>query len=107
MKMDSPEKLEGYLKSIKLVTGVEWVNPDKYGFSRELRFEVRGNKYTVIWFVNYSSLIIDKELTLLFDELEYNGFYPNRFKNNLVFKYGGCDTLVLPVEEYENLGGNN
>ena len=103
MLVDKQEKLENGLKSIPLISDVEWINHDKFGFSRELKFSVRANTYEIIWWVNYSQLIINKELVLFFDELEYNGVYPNRFKNNLVFKYKKQDVLFLPVEEYDNL----
>lgn len=107
VKVDSKDKLEGYLNSITLISNVEWVNSDKYGFSRELQFTIRGNTYKIIWWANYSKLIINNELSLIFDELDCNGFHANGFKVSLVFMYEGQYRLWIPIEEYENLGGTN
>lgn len=100
VKVDNKDKLEGYLKSITLISDVKWVNHDKYGFSRELHFTIRGNTYKIIWWYNCSKLIINNELSLFFDALDYNGFNPNGFKNSLVFLYEGDYRLWIGVEEY-------
>ena len=103
MLADARQKLEDALKSIPLITEVEWINKDKYDFSRELQFTLRENTYKIVWYINVSNLLINDEIIIPFDSLEYNGFYPNHFKNNLVFSNKGIDVLYMPVEEYREV----
>lgn len=94
---DAVEKLGGLSPNIK-VEG--WINKDDFGFSRDFAIEVRGQRYVLNVWANYSNLICG-ELVVLFDQISFNGHWPNRFKNNLEFRYRGNIVAILPVDEWE------
>ncbi|WP_393965778.1 hypothetical protein [Exiguobacterium sp. S22-S28] len=98
------EQLETLLVNAPNVTGVAWINENKYGFSRECEFHVRGMRYAIRWFTNICYLIIG-EAEVLFEELKVTGTWPNSFKTNLNFyqdRYDGEPGIVaiIPIEEY-------
>jgi len=95
------EDVERIAKLSSKITDCKWINQDKYGFSREYQFTVRGVTYVIEWYCNYSSLFIG-EVTVVFDGLRYDGCWPDHFKNDLVFTYKGNTIAVIPVEEWEN-----
>lgn len=69
---------------------------------RYFEFEVRGQKYEIIWFINQMTLFIG-EFELLFDEVNLESTFPRRFKNFLQFYDKGKLIAVLPLEEYDSL----
>ena len=99
---DTVEKLGSLSPNIK-VEG--WVNKDDFGFSRDFAFEVRGQRYVLNIWANYSNLMCG-ELTVLFDRIEFNGCWPDRFKNDLRFYFKGNIVAILPVDEWENGDGD-
>ena len=101
MLVDTKEKLESALESIPLISNIEWIYKEKGGWSRKIQFTVRNRTYKIVWFTNVSTLYINDEIAIPFDSLAYNGFYPNDFKNNLIFSLNGNSVLYMPVEEYK------
>lgn len=98
------EQLETLLVNAPNVTGVAWINKEKYGFSRECEFHVRGARYEVRWFTNTCYLKIG-EAEICFDQIKVTGTWPNNFKTNLQFyqdRYNDEPSVVaiIPIEEY-------
>jgi hypothetical protein len=81
------------------ITGAEWVSQDESGFSRQYKFVVRGVEYIIECWANMGYLLCG-ELKIPFHTFEFNGTWPNNFKNNLQFHYFGKVCAILPVEEY-------
>lgn len=71
-------------------------------FNRIFEFEVRGITYQIEWWKNICYLLIG-EVRICFYKVEINGYWPNRFKNNINFydNEGGV-IAIIPLEEYEN-----
>ena len=82
------------------ITEIGWVEHDKYGFSRAYDFTVRGVKYTVECWANICYLNCG-ELSIVFDNFEFSGTWPNSFKKNLQFYFNKKTIAILPVEEYQ------
>lgn len=104
IKSENASKLKELLyetiKNAPEVADVEWINKDKYGFSRDLQFNVRGNTYKIKWYWNYSHLYFNDESFLIFDCVEVSSTWPNNFKHNLQFYYKDNIVAVIPIEEY-------
>ena len=45
-------------KLAKVGINGEWIDEDKYGFSRIFQFELNGQTIEIEWFCNYSTLMI-------------------------------------------------
>lgn len=56
MIVDTKEKLEETLSKVGIVG--EWINPDKYGFSRVYKFNACGTEIIIEWYCNYSEIQI-------------------------------------------------
>ena len=56
MIIDTKEKLEEALAKVGIVG--EWINPDKYGFSRFYKFNACGTDIIIEWYCNYSEIQI-------------------------------------------------
>lgn len=93
------ESIDYISKLSKEITDCKWINQDKYGFSREYQFTVRGVTYVIEWYCNYSELRIG-EVTVLFNGIRYDGCWPDDYKNDLVFTWNGNIVAILPVEEW-------
>lgn len=83
----------------KDIKAIGWVYPDESGFCRDFEFEVRGQKYRINAWTNYSYLFCG-EMFVIFDDVEFSGTWPNHFNNNLVFTRRGNIVALIPVEEY-------
>jgi len=58
-KCDTQEKLVNALetiKSIKIINKEEFLGIDSDEFCRNLEIEINGNKFTITWFHNYSTI---------------------------------------------------
>lgn len=55
----------------------EWINPDKYGFSRIFQFEIDGQVIQVEWYCNYCTLMIGNA-HFWFDRISTYSGYPHR-----------------------------
>ena len=84
---DKQEKLAQYLENHGIPGA--WVNPDEYGFSRTFRFNVLGQICEIIWYCNYSTLIIGNA-EFWFDRIDDSNAYP-RAGVWLEFKFGNGD----------------
>lgn len=85
------------------VLGGELINVDKHGFSREFKFEIRGNEYRCVWFKNQSTLICG-ELRTMFHAAEISNTWPSpaRAKNKVQFRdERGATVAVIPIEFYD------
>ena len=52
------EELKEFFDNLNIKSN--WVNPDKYGFSRVLEFKIYDITYQIVWFVNESTILIGK-----------------------------------------------
>ena len=55
----------------------EWINPDKYGFSRLYQFELDGQTIQIEWYCNLSTLMIGN-VHFWFDRIRTHSGYPCR-----------------------------
>ena len=53
----------------------EWVNVDKYGFSRIFQFTLDNQTIQIEWYCNYCTLIIGN-IHFWFDHININSCYP-------------------------------
>lgn len=75
MVVDTKTKLEETLAEVGIVG--EWINPDKYGFSREYKFNACGTEVIIEWYSNYSEIIIGSARMWFTHIHPYSG-YPMR-----------------------------
>lgn len=94
------EDLFHTLKSAPNVTNVNWINKDKYEYSRDLEFMVSNTNYRIKWFWNESQLFFNGNCMVRFDRCELSGTWPNKYKYNLQFYLNGEVIAVVPVGEY-------
>ena len=75
----------------------EWINSDKYGFSRTFQFELNGQIIKIEWFCNYSTLIIGNA-HFWFDRISTYSGYPMQGVW-IEFSFGNEQPLHLKVKE--------
>ena len=87
-------------------------NIDKYGFSREFKFEVFAVDYVISWFKNQSTLICG-DLRVMFHKAYISNTWPSpagcKMKIQFYDEQRNC-VAVIPIsyhrdEEYEQTGG--
>ena len=84
-------------KLAKVGINGEWINPDKYGFSRIFQFELNGQTIKIEWFCNYSTLIIGNA-EFWFDRISTYSGYPMQGEW-IEFSYRNEHPLHLKVKE--------
>lgn len=84
-------------KLAKVGISGEWINPDKYDFSRLFQFEVNGQVLQIEWYCNYSTLIIGN-VHFWFDHIRTNSCYPHHGEW-IEFSYCGDKPLHLRIGE--------
>ena len=84
-------------KLAKVGINGEWVEPDKYGFSRIFQFELNGQTIKIEWFCNYSTLIIGNA-EFWFERISTYSGYPAQGKW-IEFSFGNEHPLHLKVKE--------
>ena len=84
-------------KLTKVGINGEWINPDKYGFSRTFQFELNGQIIKIEWFCNYSTLMIGNA-HFWFDRISTYSGYPMQGKW-IEFSFGNEHPLHLKVKE--------
>ena len=95
MLVDTREKLEKELSKVGIVG--EWINPDKYGFSRLYKFNACGTDVIIVWYYNYSTIKI-KNVRKCFTQIDTCSGYPEKGKwIELSFK--NDQPLYLKVKE--------
>ena len=99
-KLENMEAIKELLKNNKNIEYEGLTNFGEYGFSRTIAFDIRNNKYKIVWFCNYSTLIINNEIEVIFDKIEISGTWPNGYKNNLQLEYKNNVICIIPLEEY-------
>jgi hypothetical protein len=95
------EKLLSILQEFKPAKNIKMIDVDKYGFSRSIQFEVEGEVYKIVWYVNESTLYY-KNLIVTFHRLLNYKTFPARCNKILQF-YRNEDTYpccVLCAEKY-------
>ena len=95
------EQILKMLKSNKYIENVTYEKSSGEHFNRDITFVIRGVTYKIEWWINLCHLQIG-EFDMLFDKLELDGCWPNRFKNNLNFLSNETTIAIIPVEEYES-----
>ena len=75
----------------------EWINPDKYGFSRIFQFELDGQSIQIEWYSNYSTIMIGN-VHFWFDRISTYSGYPMQGKW-IEFSFGNEHPLHLKVKE--------
>lgn len=73
----------------------EWINPDKYGFSRTFQFELDGQTIKIEWYCNYSTLMIGNA-HFWFDRICTYSVYPHTGEW-IEFSFRGEHPLHLKV----------
>lgn len=71
----SKEELEKKLSSVGIFG--EWVDKDKYGFSRVFQFTIEDQIIKIEWYCNYSTLMIGNA-HFCFDRISTSNKYPHR-----------------------------
>ena len=84
-------------KLAKVGINGEWINSDKYGFSRIFQFELNGQTIKIEWFCNYSTLMIGNA-EFWFDRISTWSGYPKQGKW-IEFLFGNEHPLHLKVKE--------
>lgn len=98
------EKFFNQLSECTHLKDVKWIDEDRYGFSRTVSFNARGNTYKIIWFWNESILSINDEIQIRFNDIEISNTWPNNFKTNIHFSLNGNIVAVLPIEASKTEG---
>lgn len=75
----------------------EWVNQDKYGFSRIYQFSLDNQIIQIEWYCNYSTLIIGN-IRFWFDNIRTNSSYPENGKW-IEFSFRGEHPIHIKVSE--------
>jgi len=74
-------------------------------------FEINNVEYVIEWWNNISYLmagvswdnsVYTSQLTVIFTELDINGFWPHNSKLDLNFSYDGETCAILRLEEYKS-----
>ena len=84
-------------KLTKVGINGEWINPDKFGFSRIFQFELNGQIIKIEWFCNYSTLMIGNA-HFWFDRISTYSGYPMQGVW-IEFSFGNEKPLHLKVKE--------
>ena len=84
-------------KLAKVGINGEWINPDKYGFSRIFQFELDGQSIQIEWYSNYSTIMIGN-VHFWFDRISTYSGYPMQGKW-IEFSYRNEHPLHLKVKE--------
>ena len=84
-------------KLAKVGINGEWIEPDKYGFSRIFQFELNGQIIKIEWFCNYSTLMIGNA-HFWFDRISTYSGSPMQGKW-IEFSFGNEHPLHLKVKE--------
>ena len=83
-------------KLAKVGINGEWIDEDKYGFSRLFQFELNGQHIQIEWYCNYSTIMIGNA-HFWFDRITYSG-YPMQGKW-IEFSFRNEHPLHLKVKE--------
>lgn len=75
----------------------EWINQDKYGFSRIYQFNLNNQTMQIEWYCNYSTLIIGN-IRFWFDDIRINNSYPEK-GNWIEFSFRGEHPIHIKVSE--------
>jgi hypothetical protein len=96
---DPFEAIPAILSSHEAIIYKGFIDPDGYGFSRIVRFEIHDVEYEITLFANECYLWCGG-LQIPFYCCEVSSTWPNGFKRNLQFYYDGEVCAVIPLEEY-------
>lgn len=95
MRVDTKEKLEEMLSEVGIVG--EWVEPDKYGYSRLYEFNARGTDVVIEWYCNYPTIIIGSA-RMSFTHINVCRNYPAD-REWIEFTFKGENPLRLMIKE--------
>ena len=84
-------------KLAKVGINGEWIDEDKYGFSRLFQFELNGHPIQIEWDCNYSTIMIGNA-NFWFDRISTYSGYPRQGKW-IEFSYRNEHPLHLKVKE--------
>ena len=74
------------------------INVDEHGFSRQFTFNAEGKDYTVVWFKNQSTLILDG-LHIMFHHAEISNTWPSpagsKRKLQMYDIHNNCISIVV------------
>ena len=88
------EQLQDKLESVGIKG--EWVNHNKYGFSRIFQFEIDGQIFKIEWYCNYSTLMVGS-VHFWFDNIKTYSGYPC-IGEWIEFTFRGENALHLRVK---------
>jgi hypothetical protein len=95
MVVDTKEKLEKALSKVGIVG--EWINRDKYGFSRFYKFNACDNEVIIEWWCNYSEIRIGN-VRMWFTHIKTYSGYPERGEW-IEFTFKGEKPLHLKIKQ--------
>lgn len=95
IRVDTKKKLEDALSKVG-ISG-EWINQDKYGFSRTYKFNACGTDVIIVWWCNYSTVRIGNA-EMWFTHIDTYTCYPMRGEW-IEFTYNGEQPLHLKIKE--------
>ena len=84
--LEGLEKIRGFLKDYGIDS--QYVDIDKHGYSRTIKFEVYGQVYKIVWYNNESKLIIGE----------------NKRASFIVFRYMYFDNSMPILGGNQNIG---
>ena len=99
---DGLEKIVEFLNSHNIAS--EYVNLDKYNYSRTIQFVVNNQSYQIVWFINESKLRIGTDTRspfVVFKHMYYDNCLPIVGGNeNLTFSYTKKENTSFYESEY-------
>lgn len=73
-------------------------------FNREIVFTVGDKDYKIVWYKNMSTLYIDENTQVMFDDVKCQNTWPvcttKNSKNQLQFMYGSDKVCIMITERY-------
>lgn len=96
--MELRELFDRFKKS-PLISDVHYIEQDKHGFSRIIKFSIRGQYYCVTWFKNVSTLW-NQDLKIRFNSFEITTNWPSHRSNyDLILKQYGEPVAIIKLDD--------
>lgn len=67
---------------------------------RNIDFNIAHKHFNILWFKKLMRLSSQCGMSIMFDNVEYSGTWPNNFKKNLQFYRNGDTIAVIGIERY-------
>ena len=94
----SLDSLDIILKKLQDDNLIQLYEHKEDNFDRVRKFIIDKKGYTIIWYKNLCTLIIDNNIEVKFNYLTVNGLYPNSTDLNFNFKYDDNTICIIPIK---------